>query len=66
MDPAYLGNKEEYNDIPTGVDISRDYNQASNVSSDSLIKMRAQWTGELKQMLRTFVVVMPILLMHLS
>ncbi|KAH8857369.1 RNA-binding protein 47 [Schistosoma japonicum] len=41
--------KEEYNDIPTGVDISRDYNQASNVSSDSLIKMRAQWTGELKQ-----------------
>ncbi|TNN14861.1 hypothetical protein EWB00_001819 [Schistosoma japonicum] len=55
MDPAYLDSyyfetdKEEYNDIPTGVDISRDYNQASNVSSDSLIKMRAQWTGELKQ-----------------
>nr|CAX73135.1 hypothetical protein [Schistosoma japonicum] len=55
MDPAYLdsyyfeSDKEEYNDIPTGVDISRDYNQARNVSSDSLIKMRAQWTGELKQ-----------------
>ncbi|KAH8857356.1 hypothetical protein KSF78_0009514, partial [Schistosoma japonicum] len=26
--------KEEYNDIPTGVDISRDYNQASNVSNE--------------------------------
>ncbi|KAH8857363.1 hypothetical protein KSF78_0009521 [Schistosoma japonicum] len=45
----FESDKEEYNDIPTGVDISRDYNQASNVSSDSLIKMRAQWTGELKQ-----------------
>ncbi|CAH8628894.1 unnamed protein product [Schistosoma bovis] len=49
MDLAYLDDKDECNDIAIGIDISEDYSQTNNVSGDSLIKMRAQWTEELKQ-----------------
>ncbi|CAH8643287.1 unnamed protein product [Schistosoma rodhaini] len=49
MNLAYLDDKDECNDISIGIDISEDYTQTNNVSDDSLIKMRAQWTEELKQ-----------------
>lgn len=49
MNLAYLDDKDECSDIAIGIDISEDYSQANNASGDSLIKMRAQWTEELKQ-----------------
>ncbi|CAH8602684.1 unnamed protein product [Heterobilharzia americana] len=56
MDSAYLHERyferseEGCGDVPTGVDILSSCNETEkNFSGDSLIKMRAQWAEELKQ-----------------